>query len=155
MIGVPYISFNKDKICNVCQLEKQTRKSFRSKNVASISRLLELLHLDLFGPTRIICLGSKKYGLVVIDDFSRFTWVSFLAHMNKAFSSFIKLLQIITNEKNTTIVLIRSDHGGEFENQRFEEFCNENGIGHNFSAPRTPQQNGVVERKNRTLEEMA
>ena len=59
------------------------------------------------------------------------------------------------NEKNTTIVSIRSDHGSEFKNQRFEEFCNENGINYNFSAPRTPQQNRVMERKNRTLEEMA
>ena len=59
------------------------------------------------------------------------------------------------NEKNTTIVSIRSDHSSEFENQRFEKFCNENDIKHNFLAPRTPQQNGIVERKNRTLEEMA
>ena len=59
------------------------------------------------------------------------------------------------NEKNTTIVSIRSDHGSEFQNQKFEEFCNENEISHNFSAPRTPQQNGMVERKNRTLKEMA
>ena len=59
------------------------------------------------------------------------------------------------NEKNTTIVLIRSDHGSEFKNQRFKKFCNENGISHNFSAPKTPQQNRIVEIKNRTLEEMA
>ena len=59
------------------------------------------------------------------------------------------------NEKNTTIVSIRTDHGNEFQNQKFEKFYNENGISHNFFAPRTPQQNGVVERKNRTLEEMA
>ena len=56
------------------------------------------------------------------------------------------------NEKNTTIISIRSDHGSEFKNQRFEEFCNENGISHNFLAPRTPQQNGIIEKKNRTLE---
>ena len=61
----------------------------------------------------------------------------------------------MSNEKNTTIVSIRSDHGSEFDNHNFEDFCNENGIEHNFSASRTPQQNGIVERKNRTLEEMA
>ena len=58
------------------------------------------------------------------------------------------------NEKNTTIVSIRSDHGSKFQNQKFEKFYNENGISHNFSASRTPQQNGMVERKKRILEEM-
>ena len=59
------------------------------------------------------------------------------------------------NEKGYTITSIRSDHGGEFDNLALENFCNENGFEHNFSSPRTPQQNGVVERKNRTLQEMA
>ena len=59
------------------------------------------------------------------------------------------------NEKNTTIVTIRSNHGSEFQIQKFDKFCNENGISHNFLAPRTSQQNRMVERKNRTLEEMA
>ena len=131
------------------------RKSFKSKNIVSTSRPLELLHLDLFGPTRITSLGGSKYRLVVVDDFSRFTWVSFLAHKDETFSSFIKLLKRIMNEKNTTIVSIRSDHGSKFQNQKFEKFYNENGISHNFSTPRTPQQNGMVERKNRILKEIA
>ena len=113
------------------------------------------MHLDLFGPTRTTSLRGKKYDLVVVDDFSRFTSVSFLAYKDATFSSFIKLLNRIMNEKNTTIVLIRSDHGSEFQNQKFEKFYNENGISHNFSVPKTPQQNRVVEKKNRTLEEMA
>ena len=75
MIGVPHISFDEDKICNACQLGKQTRKSFKSKKVVSISRPLELLYLDLFGPTRTISLGGSKYGLIVVDDFFLFTWV--------------------------------------------------------------------------------
>ena len=103
---------------------------------------------------RITSLEGSKYGLVIVDDFSRFTWVSFLAHKDETFSSFIKLLKRTMNEKNTTIVSIRSDHGSEFQNQKFEKFCNENGISHNFLAPRIPQQNGIVEKKNRTLKEM-
>ena len=79
----------------------------------------------------------------------------FLAHKNDAFHEFSKLCREIQNEKGFTIVCIRSDHGREFENVDFEIFCDEYGIGHNFAAPRTPQQNGVVERKNRTLQEMA
>ena len=79
----------------------------------------------------------------------------FLAHKDEIFSAFEKFYKKVINEKDLTLVNIRSDHGTEFENQFFEKFCEENGIGHNFSVPRTPQQNGVVERKNRTLEEMA
>ena len=73
----------------------------------------------------------------------------------RCFHAFKKLAKIIQNKKNLYIASIRSDHGGEFENKDFESFCDENGIEHNFSAPRTPQQNGVVERKNRSLEELA
>ena len=72
------------------------------------------MYLNLFGPTRTTSLEGRKYGLVVVDDFSRFIWVSFLAHKDEIFSSFIKLLKRIMNEKNTTIVLIRSDHGSKF-----------------------------------------
>ena len=78
-----------------------------------------------------------------------------MAHKDETFHVFSKFYRRITNEKDFSIQNIQSDHGTEFENQNFEKFCDEKGIGHNFSAPRTPQQNGVVERKNRTLEEMA
>ena len=79
----------------------------------------------------------------------------FLAHKDETFSSFPKLCRRIQNEKGFLITDIRTDHGRELENEKFELFCDEHGIGHNFSAPRTPQQNGVVERNNRTLEEMS
>ena len=78
----------------------------------------------------------------------------FLAHKDETFLVFTKFHRKVSNKKGTSIISIRSDHGTEFENHEFDEFCNEHGINHNFSAPRTPQQNGVVERKNRTLEEM-
>ena len=90
-----------------------------------------------------------------MDDFSRFTWVIFLIHKDEACEAFKLFSKRVQNEKGFCITSIRSDHGGEFENHSFETFCNENGIFHNFSSPRTPQQNGVVERKNRSLQEMA
>ena len=77
-----------------------------------------------------------------------------MTHKDKIFYAFSKSYQKVTNEKSFSIQNIRSDHGTEFENQDFEKFCDEKGIDHNFSAPRTPQQNGIVERKNRILEEM-
>nr|KYP46043.1 Retrovirus-related Pol polyprotein from transposon TNT 1-94 [Cajanus cajan] len=79
----------------------------------------------------------------------------FLAIKSDAFNAFKKFAKLVQNEKNTNITSIRSDHEGEFQKVLFQKFCEECGIDHNFSAPRTPQQNGVVERKNRSLEELA
>ena len=79
----------------------------------------------------------------------------FLSPKNEAFYEFSKFCNKVQNEKCFVITCIRSDHGREFENIDFEEYCNEHGINHNFSAPSTPQQNGVVERKNITLQKMA
>ncbi|KAL5548818.1 hypothetical protein UlMin_004049 [Ulmus minor] len=153
--GLPSVSFQKDKICDACQFGKQIKSSFKSKKMISSKRPLELLHLDLFGPMRTASLGGKFYVFVIVDDFSRFTWVLFLTHKNEALQFFSNLCKIIQNEKGVSIISIRSDHGKEFENKEFENFCLENGFDHNFSAPRTPQQNGVVERKNRSIQEMA
>ena len=85
---LPKINYERNKICDACQLGKQTKKSFKLKNIVSTTRPLELLHMDLFGPTRTINLGGRKYGLVIVDDFSRFTWVMFLDHKDKTFGLF-------------------------------------------------------------------
>ena len=111
--------------------------------------------MDLFGPSRTFSFGGKYYCLVIFDDYSRYTWVIFLATKDEVFPLFTRLARKVQNEKNYVISSIKSDHGRELDNSKFESYCDEYGIGHNFSAPRTPQQNGVVERKNRTLEEMA
>ena len=100
--------------------------------------------MDLFGPSRTRSFGGNVYALVIIDDFSRYTWTFFLVHKSDAFKAFKKYAKQTQNEKSITIASIRSDHGGEFQNALFEEFCGEHGISHNFSEPRTPQQNGVV-----------
>ena len=92
---------------------------------------------------------------MIFDDYSRFTWVFFLSHKNEAFHTFASDSKRVQNEKGYTINSIRSDRGGEFSCEPLESYCEEHGILHNFFAPRTPQQNGVVERKNRTLQEMA
>jgi hypothetical protein len=153
--GLPITKFVKDKICDACQLGKQTKSSFKKKKVISTSRPLELLHMDLFGPIRTASLSGKLYAFVIVDDYSRYTWVLFLAHKNEAHKAFVKYCRRIQNEKGYTINNVRSDKGREFDNQDIELYCDQNGFGHNFSAPRTPQQNGVVERKNRSLQEMS
>ena len=78
----------------------------------------------------------------------------FLKHKRDTFDSFQKFAKQIQNEKGISIISLRTDHGTEFQNSKFINFCEEQGISHNFSAPYTPQQNGVVERKNRTIQEM-
>ena len=111
--------------------------------------------MDLFGPSRTMSLGGNYYAIVIVDDFSRFTWTLFQESKSDAFSAFKKLARRLQNTKNNNIGSIRSDHGGEFQNEKFSNFCEKLGILHNFSGPRTPQQNGVVERKNKSLEELA
>jgi len=103
--------------------------------------------MDLFGPFRTMSLGVNLYALVIVDDFSRYTWTLFLAAKNDTFHAFKRFAKMLENEKSSKIVSIRSDHGGEFQKERFEHFCEKHGIKHNFYAPRTPQQKGVVERK--------
>ena len=100
--------------------------------------------MDLFGPSRTPSLRGNSYAYAIVDDFSRYTWVLFFSQKNKVFYEFSKFCNKIQNEKGFSITYIRSDHGREFENIDFEEYCNEHGIDHNFLALRTPQQNGVV-----------
>ncbi|EOY03358.1 Uncharacterized protein TCM_018340 [Theobroma cacao] len=127
VIGMPELKFENDKICDACQLGKQVRTSFKSKKIVSTSRLLELLHIDLFGPISTTSLGEKSYSFVIIDDYSKYAWVYFLAYKNDALQAFLSHCKKVENEKRLAIVSIRSDHGGEFENDEFEKFCNERG----------------------------
>ncbi|GJW77418.1 retrovirus-related pol polyprotein from transposon TNT 1-94 [Tanacetum coccineum] len=112
--------------------------------------------MDLFGLSIVRSYGRNRYTLVIVDDYSGYTWTRFLKDKTEAFDQFKIFSKKIQNQLGCTIVSIRTDHGREFDNEvQFGEFCNANGITHNFSAPRTPQSNGVVERKNRTLQEMS
>ncbi|GKE10112.1 retrovirus-related pol polyprotein from transposon TNT 1-94 [Tanacetum coccineum] len=121
-----------------------------------MTRCLELLHMDLFGPSAVRSYRGNLYTLVIADDYSRYTWTRFLRTKNEAFEQFEIFNRKIQNQFGCLIVSIRMDHGRDFDNNvQFEEFCNANGITHNFLAPRTPKSNGVVERKNRTLQEMS
>ncbi|KAH9668296.1 hypothetical protein KPL70_021361 [Citrus sinensis] len=121
----------------------------------SKGKIIGIGNVDLFGPSRYASLSGKYYAFVIVDDYSRYTWVLFLANKDDAIDAFRIFFKKVQNEKGYSITCIRSDHGGEFENHAFENFCNDFGIEHQFSSPRTPQQNGVVERKNRSIQEMA
>jgi transposase InsO family protein len=110
--------------------------------------------MDLFGPVAYISIGGNKYGLTIVDDYSRFTWVFFLQDKGETQEVLKKFLRRAQNEFDAKVKKIKSDNGTEFKNTQVEDFLDEEGIKHEFSAPYTPQQNGVAERKNCTLIEM-
>lgn len=110
--------------------------------------------MDLAGPTRIESLGGKKYFMVVVDDFPHFTLLAFLIEKPEAFNEILNICKRLQVEKKLAIKRIRSDHRKEFENHKFSYYCDEMRVEHEFSAPKTLQQNKVVERKNRTLLDM-
>jgi hypothetical protein len=142
-------------VCGPCHLGKQTRAAHKKTSSILTSRNLELLHMDIMGPTRTASLGGRNYILGVVEDFSRYKWVILLREKSDAFDAAQHLFKKIQIEQNCQIIRIRSDHGKEFEKEKFDEFCLSYGIQQEFSSPITPQQNGVVERKNRVIREMA
>ncbi|GJS55905.1 putative ribonuclease H-like domain-containing protein [Tanacetum coccineum] len=153
--GLPSKLFENDHTCVACQKGKQHKASCKTKLVSSISQPLQMLHMDLFGPTSVRSINHKTYCLVVTDDFSRFSWVFFLATKDETSGILKTFITGIENQINHKVKIIRCDNGTEFKNNDMNQFCGMKGIKREFSVARTPQQNGVAERKNRTLIEAA
>nr|GEV67204.1 hypothetical protein [Tanacetum cinerariifolium] len=143
--------FENDHNCTACLKGKQHKTSCKSKLVTSVSKPLHTLHMDLFGPTSVSSISHKWYCLVVTDDFSRFTWTFFLRTKDETSSILMKFITEIENLKDLRVKIIRCDNGGEFRNKELNDFCSQKGIKREFSNARTPQQNGVAERRNRVL----
>ncbi|KAJ9559888.1 LOW QUALITY PROTEIN: hypothetical protein OSB04_005048 [Centaurea solstitialis] len=148
-IGIPDLRFQQDHLCSACQLGKMKRVSHKSKLEHGTEKPLQLIHMDLCGPMRVQSINGKKYVLVMVDDYSRYTWVKFLRSKDEAPEIIISVL------KESQVQKIRSDHGTEFKNKVLGGYLESVDIKHTFAAVRTPQQNGVVERRNRTLVEAA
>ncbi|GJR49832.1 putative ribonuclease H-like domain-containing protein [Tanacetum coccineum] len=153
--GLPSKLFENNQTCVACQKGKQHRASCKSKTVSSISQPLHMLHMDLFGPTFVKSLMKKMYCLVVTDDYSRFSWVFFLATKDETSGILKSFITGVENLIDQRVKVIRCDNGTEFKNKEMNQFCERKGIKREFSVARTPQQNGVAERKNRTLIEAA
>ncbi|KAJ9546608.1 hypothetical protein OSB04_019151 [Centaurea solstitialis] len=155
VVGLPDFRYTKVSLCSACEKGKQTRASFKSKQISSISSPLQLLHMDLFGPVNVQSIAGKKYTLVIVDEYSRYTWVFFLRSKSDAPEEIILFVRKMEKLNNLSVRSIRSDHGTEFKNSTLETFFDMKGISQNFSSVRTPQQNGVAERRNRTMIEAA
>ncbi|KAK9064963.1 hypothetical protein SSX86_016346 [Deinandra increscens subsp. villosa] len=155
VIGLPEKEFVHVDNCVACSKGKQHKTSHKSKPPGRTTTILQQLHLDLFGQVNITSLGGKSYCLVITDDYSRYSWVFFLREKSETAEILKNFVTRIENTSRERVRIIRSDNRTEFKNQTFDAFCNMKGITRQFSSPYTPHQNGVVERKNRTIIESA
>nr|GEV42247.1 putative ribonuclease H-like domain-containing protein [Tanacetum cinerariifolium] len=149
--GLPTKVFENDNTCVACKKGMQHRASCKTKPVSSIDQTLYRLHMDLFGPTFVKSLNKKSYCLVVTDDYSRFTWVFFLATEDETSPILKTFITGLENQLSLKVKVIRSDNGTEFKNHDLNQFYRMKGLKREFSVPKTPQQNGITERKNKTL----
>lgn len=148
--GLPSIN-HPDQLCEGCLVGKQFRKSFPKESTSRATNSLELIHTDVCGPINPNSFGKSKYFLFFIDDYSRKTWVYFLKEKSKTFENFKKLKALVEKENGLSIKAMRSNRGGEFISNEFHKYCEDHGIRRPLTVPRSPQQNGVEERKNRTI----
>nr|GEV64261.1 putative ribonuclease H-like domain-containing protein [Tanacetum cinerariifolium] len=153
--GLPSKIFENYQTCVACQTGKQHKATCKAKLLNSISQPLQMLHMDLFAPTSVMSINHKKYCLVVTDDFSRFSWVFFLATKDETSKVLKSFITAIENQINMTVKVIRCDNRTKFKNRDLDEFCGMKWIKREYSNAKTPQQNRVTKRKNMTLIEAA
>ncbi|GKA05836.1 putative ribonuclease H-like domain-containing protein [Tanacetum coccineum] len=153
--GLPSKIFENNHTCVACQKGKQHKASYKTKTVSSINQPLQMLHMDLFGTTFVKSIMKKMYCLVVKDDYSRFSWVFFLDTKDETSKILKTFITGIENLIDLKVEVIRCDNRTGFKNKVINQLCEMKGIKREFSVARTPQQNKVAERNNRTLIEAA
>ncbi|KAL4567103.1 hypothetical protein LXL04_022677 [Taraxacum kok-saghyz] len=153
VIGLP-ATVEKHGICETCVTGKQHREVIPKKSNWHATEKLQLIHTDLCGPISPASISEKRYVLVFIDDFTRKSWVYFLSRKSESFELFKNFKRSVEVETGMKIKCLRSDRGGEFTSNEFNEYCETHGIERQLTAAYTPQQNGVAERRNRTLMNM-
>ncbi|KAL0298721.1 UNVERIFIED_CONTAM: Retrovirus-related Pol polyprotein from transposon TNT 1-94 [Sesamum radiatum] len=141
--------------CEACLQGKQHKKPFPSGTSWRAKAVLELIHTDVCGPMRTPSHEQNRYFILFIDDYSKMTWVYFMREKSEIFKVFKKFKNLVEKQSGRSIKVLRSDRGKEYNNSEFDKFCEEEGIEHQTTVSYNPQQNGVSERKNRTVMEMA
>ena len=155
VIGMPKIKkIEESERCVDCLVGKQHRESVPKRSMWRASRRLQLIHSDICGPISPASNSDKRYILTFIDDHSRKMWVYFLSHKSETFVSFTRFKSLVERETGEALVCLRTDRGGEYLSNEFKLFCEEAGISRQLTTAFTLQQNGVAERKNRTIMEM-
>ncbi|GJU16167.1 retrovirus-related pol polyprotein from transposon TNT 1-94 [Tanacetum coccineum] len=153
--GLPKFKYHKEHLCPSCEKGKGKKASHPPKPIPNSKKRLHLLHMDLCGPMRVENINGKRYVLVIVDDYSSYTWVYFLKSKDEApevIKTFLKKNIVLLQ---APVIFVRTDNGAEFKNHVLKEYFNSVGISHQALAVRTPQQNRVMERRNRTLVEAA
>ena len=148
--GMPSIN-HPNQLCETCLLDKHSRRSFLKKATTRANKPLQLVHIDVCGPINPSSFGKNKQFLLFIDDYSRKTCVYFLKQKLEAFVAFKNFKALVEKESGYEIKSLRSDRGGEFISKEFNDFCESHRIRRPLMVPRSQQQNGVAERKNKTI----
>lgn len=148
--GLPHISCP-SKVCEECVVGKQHRDPFPKGNTWRAKKALQLVHSDICGPINPASNSNKRYFITFTDDYSRKTWVYFLQQKSEALIVFKSFKNFVEKESGQEIKVLRTDRGGEFNSNEFMNFCALYGIRRQLTAAYSPQQNGVSERKNRTI----
>lgn len=152
--GLPKIEVP-TRLCEACVVAKQTRKSYPKQTKFRAKERLELVHADLCGPITPPTPAGNKYFMLLVDDHTRVMWVYMLKNKDDAFSTLKTFRAQVETETGLKLKTLRTDRGGEFLSTQFTTYCKETGLNHHYTTPYSPQQNGVVERRNRTVVEMA
>ena len=142
-------------LCDSCVKGKMSRKPFKSAGGIKSKRTLELVHTDVCGPMQVNSLGGCKYFVTFIDDFSRYADLYFVSNKSEVFSVFQQYKARVENHTGNSIGTLRSDGGGEYMSNEFQDYLRACGIKHQVTVRYTPQQNGCAERYNRTVCESA
>jgi hypothetical protein len=141
--------------CEHCVYGKQKRVIFLRVRKEKISERLELVHTDVWGPAQVSSLGGSCYYVTFIDDATRKNWVYCIRQKNDVFDTFMKWKSLVENETGKRLKCLRLDNAGEYCSKEIDDYCSYHGIHREKNVPRTPQENGVSERMNRTIIERA
>ncbi|GJW27598.1 retrovirus-related pol polyprotein from transposon TNT 1-94 [Tanacetum coccineum] len=152
VVGLPKFKYEKDHLCSACKQGKSKRALLKPKPVTSIDARLQLLPMDLCDPMRVESINGKLYILVIVDDYSCYTWVYFLRSNDEASEMFKKFITRIQVSLRAIVCYVRTDNGTDFKNEILTSFYEKLDITQQKSIARIPQRNGVVERRNRTLD---
>jgi hypothetical protein len=150
--GIPELQSTHEGICKGCALGKNVKKPFSSSNNKS-KEILDLIHSYVCSPMPVKYLGGSLYYVIFIDDYSRKTCLYLLKTKDKVFNKFQEFKAEIENLTNKKIKTLRTDNGGEYTSKEFVSFCKSAGVRRELIVPHNPQQNGVAERKNISIEE--
>nr|GEZ91609.1 Gag-Pol polyprotein [Tanacetum cinerariifolium] len=138
---LPKLKYVKDQLCSSCELSKAKKSSFKSKFVPCSKGRLNLLHMDFCGSMRVASINGKKYIQVIVDDYSRYTWTLFLHFKDETPEMLKEFLTMIQRNLQALVITVRTDRGTEFLNKTLNAFLKEEGIKHQNSNARIPEQN--------------